>query len=69
MKFDEALIQAYVEIDTPADQLTIHDDLAARFVDAVQRFTQEPIDRAKALHRLISLRKMGRLPRLRRGRS
>lgn len=68
MMMDDALAAAYVEVDEPADRLILHEALAARFIDVVQQFMSKPINREQALQRLITLRKMGRLPRLRRRR-
>jgi hypothetical protein len=67
-ELDSALISTYVEFDTPADQLALHAELAEPFVEAVRLKTQTPIVREHALARLLALRKMGRLPRLRRRR-
>jgi len=68
MELDAAIVSAYVEIDTPADRLVLHREFGDRFVELVGRKTERPIMREQALERLITLRKLGRLPRLRRNR-
>jgi hypothetical protein len=65
---DDVLIATYVEVNVPADRLVLHSEEGDRYVEAVSQKTTEPIERGVTLQRVITLRKMGRLPRLRRSR-
>ena len=69
MPSDDILIETYVEVDTPTDQLALHAHLRKRFVDALGVRTQEPVQAEQAVARLIYLRRTGHLPRLRRKRN
>lgn len=66
---DDVLVAAYGEVMVPADQLLADPAAGDRFVEALSRKTTEPIDRQRVLWRVLTLRKMGRLPRLRRKRA
>ncbi len=65
---DAVLTRLYEEFDVPADQFLADDALTDEFVEHVYRSLgrREP-DRQEVMRRLVTLRKGGRLPRLRRG--
>ena len=64
---DSVLLDTYVEFDTPADQFVGDAELTDRFVDSVHdRLGDSRVPARDLMRRLINLRKMGRLPRLRR---
>lgn len=60
------LTEVYEVADTPADQLLTNPDLADRFMVMVGERMGRPVERCDVLRQLLSLRKKGRLPRLRR---
>lgn len=66
MVADVLLIAVYGELKIPADRLLADPALGNRFVDALAQKTTEPIVRQRELSRVLSLRKMGQLPRLQR---
>jgi hypothetical protein len=63
---DEAIVKAYRQFDTPADQLLLNYKRAEGFVDIVSKLSNSRLAPERVLHRLITLRKKGLLPRLRR---
>jgi hypothetical protein len=65
---DSVLIKTYGEVMVPADQLLTDTVEGDRYLNAIRQKTTEPIDRRRVLGRVLTLRKMGRLPRLRRKR-
>ena len=64
---DSALTEAYKQFNIPSDQFVKKPDSAVSFCNTV-RASLGSVDHTDSalLDRLISLRKMGRLPRLRR---
>jgi hypothetical protein len=66
MSLDEALTLAYGEKRVPADKLLLDGLLGEQFFELVRLKATEPIERGATLRRLLTLRKMGRLPRLQR---
>ncbi|MEM7210317.1 MAG: hypothetical protein AAF479_00275 [Pseudomonadota bacterium] len=63
---DSILPIVYREFDVPADQIVTNAELGDRFVDIVRRNASGSFDKMVVLRRLITLRKRGLLPRLRR---
>ena len=63
---DVALQSLYIEFDTPADQLLASVELANAFLDSLTKRLGTSLDREVVLRRLLTLRKKGRLARLRR---
>ena len=61
---DSILPEMYLKFNTPADRITTDPDLADRFVRLVNE--RVAAESAIVLRRLITLRKKGLLPRLRR---
>lgn len=66
---DEALIRAYVSLDIPSDQVVADPAHARQYLRLVEEYTGHPVDGTHARKRLITLRKKGKLPRLRRFRT
>jgi len=64
--FDDALRDEYVAFDIPSDQVVANPEAARAFVERVQERLGRDVDGAGVLHRLLTLRKLGELPRLRR---
>ena len=65
-QLDSVLPRLYHEFDVPADQLVTDADLGDRFLNLVRQQIGTAVDRSTVLKRLITLRKKGQLPRLRR---
>jgi hypothetical protein len=64
---DAALIATYEAFDTPVDQFIGNPGLAEAFATALRnRADTSGLDLQEIMHRLVYLRKRGRLPRLRR---
>jgi hypothetical protein len=64
---DTLLPALYEQFNVPADQLVINSLLADRFVDLVrERASNKSLAKVEVLGRLITLRKRGLLPRIRR---
>ncbi len=64
---DLALVATYEEFDVPVDGFLGDDSLTKAFVASVaDRLGSENLDSQDVMRRLVSLRKKGRLPRLRR---
>lgn len=67
MNFDTALVRTYEGFDVPVDQFIGDDGLTDAFVTAVRAEAGDPnLATQEVMRRLVSLRKQGRLPRLRR---
>ncbi len=66
---DDLLIEVYLEVDIPADQLILDASAGERFLSTLAKRTTDPIEAQRTLARVVTLRKLGRLPRLRRRRS
>jgi hypothetical protein len=63
---DDAIVQAYRQFDTPADQLLVSAERASGFVQIVCTLSNARLAPERVLRRLITMRKKGQLPRLRR---
>jgi hypothetical protein len=64
---DNILPELYRELNVPADRLVTDAALGDRFVELVhERSPDDEWDKSMILHRLITMRKKGQLPRLRR---
>ncbi len=67
MELDAALATTYEDFNVPADQFFGNQDLIEAFTTAVRGRAGDPgLDSQDIMHRLLYLRKKGRLPRLRR---
>ena len=65
-KLDSTLQQLYLEFDTPADRVLSNPRLAEMFFARVRDRMGAPLERETVFNRLLTLRKSGNLPRLRR---
>lgn len=65
-RFDEAIVAEYVIVDTPSDQIVQDTELASSFAQRVNARLDLKFDQKQIAHRLVTLRKMCKLPRLRR---
>lgn len=66
-QLDDALVATYAEFGVPADQFFADTQLTQRFLRLLAaRLKRTVKDPRRTMRRLVSLRKMGRLPRLQR---
>ncbi len=66
-QFDAVLISAYQEFRVPVDSFFADDELTEKFVTYVSsKVGSNDLDSQDVMRRLMTLRKMGRLPRLQR---
>ena len=65
-ELDTTLQELYVEFDTPADRVLSNPQLAEQFLALVNDRMGTSLERETVFKRLLSLRKTGHLPRLRR---
>lgn len=65
-QLDSVLQQLYLEFDTPADRVLSNPQLAEQFCDRVCHRVGAALEMEAVLQRLLTLRKKGALPRLRR---
>ena len=65
-ELDTTLRQLYLEFDTPADRVLSNPQLAEQFFSRVSDRMGAPLERETVFRRLLTLRKTGNLPRLRR---
>jgi hypothetical protein len=65
-ELDTTLRELYLEFDTPADRVLSNPQLAETFFTRVSDQMGVPLERETVFKRLLTLRKTGNLPRLRR---
>lgn len=65
-QLDTTLTQLYLEFDTPADRVLSNPQVAETFFTCVSDRMGIPLERETVFKRLLTLRKTGNLPRLRR---
>ena len=65
-ELDTTLRQLYLEFDTPADRVLSNPQLAEQFFTRVSDRMGTSLEREAVFKRLLTLRKTGNLPRLRR---
>ena len=56
---DAAIVQAYQQFDTPADQLLLSGERAKGFVEIVSQLSKSRLAPERVLRRLITMRKKG----------